>query len=828
MFGWIKKTIDFFKKKVEPTSSPKTELKPPKKESKQTLTTPTPSSDAWLHNYKGKVKTPYTNRHLKFLQAQGRDAKSIAELDRSTDEVLELLACPKGRGERIKRGLVIGSVQSGKTSHYLALINKSVDYGYKLIILISGVHENLRKQTQERVDKGFIGFDITNLQEVGVAKYGKARRPISLSSSQGDLRSSSCQNFLFNPAESKAPVIIVVKKNALTLKSLMFWLNAHRQEGKKLAYPMLLIDDEADNASINTHKEPRSFSVINGAIREILDMFKVRSYVAYTATPFANILIDPDSISLYGKDLFPDSFLIVLEPPKGYMGIDKVFGKNNIKNNIVAIEDIVYENGYLNEKVRKGDKIVGLPSSLIEAIDYYLLSMTLKKIRIPSDPFTSMLINTSTIVEVQKRIKELVLLHLNSVVKLFSEKNLSENFIKDPYIKRLKILWDKIGEKEVLFEDVLDRLAYELNNLEVFLINSASKEKLNYEQFSQRGINAIAIGGYSLSRGFTLEGLVVSYFLRNTKMYDTLLQMGRWFGYRNNYEDLCRIYMKPEIIEEYRSLDVVLQELKEDVQSIRENGNTPREQGLKIKTIPNLSVTARNKMHHSAKANFINRYDRGVLETRKMSAKPKDIQNNLKALKDFISEIEGYARDMSDEQNYLWRDIPTSKIMKFISSYKVSTHNVRTQDIQAYISQEKFEYFDVAIMANKRDYYGVEKLSTTLNVNKKMRSASIDNEIITLSGGTIRCRGREDIVGLDRSKLPCKKDLLKNGMLEYRKLRNKPLLAIYVLNLKIEDKEADFPHSIVAYGIDFPLKSEDYTKESYIVNKPWLEENGYL
>lgn len=184
-------------------------------------------------------------------------------------------------------------------------------------------------------------------------------------------------------------------------------------------------------------------------------------------------------------------------------------------------------------------------------------------------------------------------------MKLFLEKNLSKNFIKDPYIKRLKILWDKIGEKEVLFEDVLDRLAYELNNLEVFLINSASKEKLNYEQFRQRGVNAIAIGGYSLSRGFTLEGLIVSYFLRNTKMYDTLLQMMRWFGYRSKYEDLCRIYMKPEIIEEYRSLDVVLQEIKEDVQSIRENGNTPREQGLKIKTIQNLSVTARNKMYHS-------------------------------------------------------------------------------------------------------------------------------------------------------------------------------------------------------------------------------------
>ncbi len=212
-----------------------------------------------------------------------------------------------------------------------------------------------------------------------------------------------------------------------------------------------------------------------------------------------------------------------------------------------------------------------------------------------------------------------------------------------------------------------------------------------------------------------------------------------------------------------------------------------------------------------------------------MSAKPKDIQNNLKALKDFINEIEGYARDMSDEQNYLWRDIPTSKIMKFISSYKVSTHNVRTQDIQAYISQEKFEYFDVAIMANKRDYYGVEKLSTTLNVNKKMRSASIDNEIITLSGETIRYKKEEELIGLDKSKILSilKTDSPRIKSLEYRKFRDKPLLIVYVLDIKIDNKD-NFPHTVITYGIDFPLKVEDYTKESYIVNKPWLEENGYL
>ncbi len=122
MFGWIKKTINFFKKKQEGSTPPPPQLrsKTRQKKDKQASVNPDSNSDAWLHNYKGKVKTPYTNRHLKFLQAQGRDAKNIAELDRSTDEVLGLLACPKGRGERIKRGLVIGSVQSGKTSHYLA------------------------------------------------------------------------------------------------------------------------------------------------------------------------------------------------------------------------------------------------------------------------------------------------------------------------------------------------------------------------------------------------------------------------------------------------------------------------------------------------------------------------------------------------------------------------------------------------------------------------------------------------------------------------------------------------------------------------------------
>ena len=132
-------------------------------------------------------------------------------------------------------------------------------------------------------------------------------------------------------------------------------------------------------------------------------------------------------------------------------------------------------------------------------------------------------------------------------------------------------------------------------------------------------------------------------------------------------------------------------------------------------------------------------------------------------------------------------------------------------------------------MANKRDYYGVEKLSTTLNVNKKMRSASIDNEIITLSGETIRYKKEEELIGLDKSKILSilKTDSPRIKSLEYRKFRDKPLLIVYVLDIKIDNKD-NFPHTVITYGIDFPLKVEDYTKESYIVNKPWLEENGYL
>ncbi|HFU75107.1 MAG TPA: hypothetical protein ENK66_02570, partial [Arcobacter sp.] len=760
--------------------------------------------EPWLHTLETS-STYYSDRYRDYLTIdEGFSRQVVDKIFKTTDETLDFMTNPNTEDACIKKGLVMGNVQSGKTANYLALINRAADVGYKLIILIAGIHNNLRTQTQARVNSGFIGFDTIEKEELGVSKYNNEFRPFSFTSTEYDFKRDIATSLNFNPKDSNVPVILVIKKNMHTLKNLLDWLETNNTKKSYSTYPLLVIDDEADNASINTKKNPDEVTTINRQIRQILKMFKKRSYVGYTATPFANIFINPESkTDEHGDDLFPEDFIVSLESPSNYIGAEKIF--NSDSNILRTITD---NEVCLDVKLKAEDTIDCLPESLYEAINVYLLTIGVRKIRKNKNLHSSMLVNVSFRVVIQEQVKELINDYLQSIKQYiqYNHHKPLEEMNKNDKIKFLYDSWIKeFSNIEVSFKDVLTEINKNKDLIKIFLVNSkkTKEEKLNYDNYKEVGLNAITIGGYSLSRGFTIEGLTVSYFLRNSQMYDTLLQMGRWFGYRTGYEDLCRIYMREEAIGWYRHISEATEELKEEFKVMNDHDLTPREYGLKVKNHDeSLIITARNKMYHSSDAIISINYYGELIETRKISHNPQHISFNMKSLKTLINTLPSSSFDNSEQKNFLWRDIDVSVVLDFIKAYKNHPLNIKTDGatIEKYLIEQSIHSFDIAIVTNSKKDSGFTELTDDVTIYHEMRSSFISNSTLQISGNKSRVGSISDEkIGLPSSKLEKLKEELgsKNASgVDYRKLREKPLLILHVLKLQDKNKEGVFPDAL--------------------------------
>ena len=294
--------------------------------------------EKWLEDARRDIEPYFWDRYRRLLAEQGFSGQVLATMDSVTDRVLGLLENPTKVGTWDRRGMVVGQVQSGKTANYTGLICKAADAGYKVIIVIAGIQNNLRNQTQRRIDEGFIGFDSTKLLSrspsdhrfhiVGVGRFNSIRRPNTLTNTMRDFNRATATAVGLPLDNLTEPAVFVIKKNANTLRNLIDWLRTHNAEGSagSVDSPMLLIDDEADNASINIKHSREDVSRINGQIRELLGLFERSCYIGYTATPFANIFIDPDTEDdMFGQDLFPRHFVVGLDPPDNYFGPAKTF-----------------------------------------------------------------------------------------------------------------------------------------------------------------------------------------------------------------------------------------------------------------------------------------------------------------------------------------------------------------------------------------------------------------------------------------------------------------------------------------------------------------------
>jgi len=570
------------------------------------------------------IKWEYWHDYEQYLNQIGWSSRVIKSLDSVTTKILGLLTDPTQSGEWERRGLVIGHVQSGKTSNYIGLIAKAADAGYKFIIVIAGIHNNLRTQTQERIDAGFIGRDSKTKQPVGVGQIRRSRSaPVTVTTTESDFNKRVAKQFGMELKSLNNTFILVIKKNTATLKALYQWLkglNVKYETEKITDIPMLLIDDEADNASINTNKEGLDPTKTNAEIRRILSLFKKRCYVGYTATPFANIFIDPgQKTDELGEELFPEHFIYSLDAPNNYFGAERIFlDEENSDKYIRIIEDAEEWVPLIHAK---DDSVGDLPDTLREAIHLFVLSRAIRNLRDQREHHCSMLVNVTRFVAVQREVRDVIQMYLDSLKNAirFNYMKSTDDALKDELMLLVfKDFTNQYNDVGVDWGLVQAELNEAVHGIKIFIVNSKSEELLDYRAYAKDGnaLTAIVVGGLSLSRGLTIEGLTISYIYRNSKMYDTLMQMGRWFGYRYNYEDLCRVYMSDESRGWYTYIADAIEGLREQIIRMRREGKNPRDFGLYVKAHPDtLMVTALNKMRHTDKRKFDVSYDGKLVET---------------------------------------------------------------------------------------------------------------------------------------------------------------------------------------------------------------------
>jgi len=830
--------------------------------------------DPWLEDVKAKIKWNYWTAYSNELKSSGFGREVIRVLDEDTDNILNECGNPGAAvGWRVQ-GLVMGDVQSGKTASYCGLINKAADAGYKFVVLLTGMIEELRAQSQERMDSGFVGRDSRTIfggerekKPIGSGRF-RAVVPNVLTSIDFDFLTANKKVLAGIPLENiSEPVLLVMKKNKSPLQNLISFLDSQMSKGNhQLSLPLLLIDDEADNASVNAKKDEDP-ATINRLIREILKRFAKSTYVGYTATPFANVFINPDN-----DDLFPSNFVYSLNTPTNYIGAAGIFSESG--SHQYQVQDITDADAIFPYKHKKDLTFPSLPRSLCGAVETFLLSCAIRDLRKEPLRHRSMLVNVTRFTDVQGRLSILLKDYLYALTEEIKQ-YLADDDLWSRHA-RLNILhetWQMhYSGREVPWDKVRKALYDSIASVKVLTINQNSEaaDRLNYGAYkkSEKGRRVIAVGGLTLSRGLPLEGLCVSYFYRNSKAYDTLLQMGRWFGYRPGYEDICRIWMDPDVQEWFSHVANVVGELRLDIRRMHANRQPPSRFGMRVRSHPDaLIVTALNKMRNAQEVEVDISYSECGAETPFLPKSTEVSRKNLVSVNHFLS---GLPPAEMIKNKCFWRNVPAPQIAGFLRSVEISSMNMpfmtdmtgRDRPILSFIGGneiEKLSKWDIClprgegaeiselsvlssdgslngIKARKRQFEKVPAGAGYLKLNKQ-RVGEIADETVDISDNDIEEAKKE--WEEERKRDPEKGKTVPGSL--YRRYRQRPLLTIHLI--EPGDPKEDSTHKdrmmlaadiesrvLVAVGLSFP-KFEDGDKSArvpYRLNKVALRSMGLI
>ncbi|GAA3896621.1 Z1 domain-containing protein [Streptomyces lacrimifluminis] len=844
---------------------------------------------AWLENRRQGIEFSYWRRYAEWLKKSWKPS-TVESLDEATDQILELLEDPARAGTWKTYGMVYGQVQSGKTASYTGLICKAADAGYQVTIVLTSQHESLRHQTQARLDKEFLGFnsklsrnpDSDSSVIIGVGTLGMKKPNICqpVTTQVSDFTAAQFQGTPININE--VSILVVAKKNARILENLQDWLSnfsTGEEEPRTIKnIPLLLIDDEADYASVDTKRPKKGTSqsdpahdptAINKAVRGLLELFDKRAYIAYTATPFANIFIpDETDHPKHGEDLFPKNFLVALEPPSNYCGPEVVFGLEDpsaaeIREPLPITRPVDDHEYWLPDGHRKGYRPgKQLPPSLVEALDAFLLATAVRRVRTKDYGIASghntMLVHVTRWTDVQGEIARQIEDHLQGMSADWGDHGKSGQALR----KRLLTLWEEDfspTREEIAGRDDVSALAgppVSWEEVEEFVpvileeavsnvkrINGTAADVLEYQ--STTPVTVVAVGGDKLSRGLTLEGLTVSYYLRASKTYDTLLQMGRWFGYRPGYLDVTRLYTTTELVNYYVHITRANRELMDLTAAVSRARQTPKHVGLRVLDGKgNLQVTAATKMRSSQVMTVslsASRAETLVMRTDKRAQ--ADNSAGLDRLIEAITPFDSVPEDRLDGagRGFFRQNVPSQVVLDFLARFLVSPRVLTANPenlipyIKSQVSKGELLRWTVAITAGASSV-PLKGLGISLVKRRTItHSRVLDREcevgvLVSPAHEAIGLAPETVTEAFNRTV----QDFLKNGKgrepkrasgESLRKLRdpNEGLLLIYPIDPIASEIEVPDPSiPIVGYAVVFP-HSDKAEKVRYRVNQVFLD-----
>ena len=661
------------------------------------------------------------------LKGKGWTEDAVGGIDEASSEILSLLENPAGEHFSC-RGLVVGHVQSGKTANMTAVMAKALDAGYDTVIVLAGMTNKLRYQTQMRLFDDLVGRNPLSWQVLTPNELDR------------DFRAPPQGGFL---AHNDKAQLAVIKKNVSPLREL--------DNAVKRTFPavlsrlrILVIDDECDQASVNTARGELDMTAINRRIRELLSQLPAVTYVGYTATPFANVLIDP-----YGPDgqelddLYPRDFLCALPRPDRYFGTESLFGTvpsapedvRPEEEGFDMIRDVPSEEEALLQPQSRGERDAFQPvmtDSLEKAILYFLACCAARHARGDGTQHMTMLVHTSAYVVAHERVAALIegWVDVNRAKLVDPASDLGQ---------RIRAIWTAEQNRlpghitdapSVSVDQIFERLRTVLDVIEFPIENGGSEDRIDYTGPPR---TYIVVGGSILARGLTLEGLMVSYFLRSTKQYDTLLQMGRWFGYRPNYEDLPRIWLPEELRLRFRALASVEEEVRDEIEQYRRQDLTPMDIAVKIRAIPGMAITGANKMR-AARQCAVSYWGTHRQTFRFDHRNEELLRKNWAAAGELVSRADalGLRVAVADEgRRRLWRDVPRSSIRRFFETYSVHpTHaDLLPKMLLPFLGQgdRRLDRWNVGIVEAARGRLCAEPLGTAGRVRTVTRARLADS-----------------------------------------------------------------------------------------------------
>lgn len=881
----------------------------------------------------------YTDRYFELLVKSGRSEKVIEETRQSSLDILEKIGDPRSNELFFFKGLVVGGVQSGKTANFNAVINRAIDAGYGLVIVLSGIMEDLRYQTQLRIENDVIGTGVIDLEKEtkGTKGVGKIRRfgiQGDTSVEQVVLVTSFKSDFNKSLADADFSLdytnVLVCKKNVSVLRNLIVWLHDFLEEYKdKHNIPLFILDDEADNASLNNEgKKGREYATkTNGHIRALLELFKRKTYLGYTATPFANVLADRNEApendwivkyKLKGQpeekalprvpNLFPDDFIVLLNPPSNYIGAKQIFetlkpiaNKAELKiplievveDNIPSFPDRIFINNdglkigieKINNKDEWEEKfgVFGahmvfsnfkdykshtfstcssddfpytLPNSLKESIMCFILSIAIRESRKSNmmlstlyNPHHSMLIHISRFTKWQNTLKKLIDDYIKVIQSSLdhddpNNPNLIFSVFEKMWYKYYSNIIENITDYlpkgyddefliPVSFETIKKYyLTDAINNIEVKAINSVTKDNLIYQKKSPKKF--IAIGGNRLSRGYTLEGLTINYFVRTTNYSDTLLQMGRWFGYRPGYLDCCKLFTTQDSIDKYDAVTRTIEELEIEFCKMEEKGKSPENFILRVKKHPGtLKITRPSILKDTVEVNWS--YQDSLEQTTNFNLRKDKIEKVWSDFRNYIVSNHNFQSkkntDGTDSDFMTCEtDIPgIINILKLENNFGKDTNESIIRFIELCQKKKKLTNWTIAIKTT-----GSAKLKNGNGVLTKEESNLPLDVTMTIRRGP--AKSKDDVPNIYRNNFLLKKIFTASGKSANLITRGRDL-SILLDDLQIENAEKEFRENRKLYykkkysdltDDQINKKAEDVTVPERVYREKMTDQEGLL